>query len=159
MTHMVLLSRYGGAILLLAFFGGLQAAAVSLYGIVPNLVLGAIVALLFYFSSAVELAVFSAAAAFLLNWDQGFPQELLALLLAVAAAFFVKKFLPWHFLIDTAALSALSFTLFVAFADPWYAVSFPARVAVEFLYAEAAAYAALGLLALWYGTPQEAQGA
>jgi len=156
---MTLLSRYGGAILLLAFFGGLQAAAVSLFGLVPNLVLGAMVALLFYFSTVGEIAIFSAAMIPLLNWDRGLPPELLALPLAVAAAFFAKKILPWHFLIDAAVLSALSFTLFVALADPAYAVLFPARVAVEFLYAEAAAFLALGLLALWYGTPQEAQGA
>lgn len=155
---MPLLFRYGGAILLLALFGGLQAAAFSLYGLVPNLILGAMIALLFYFSNAAEVAVFFAAAASLLNWDRGLSPELLALLLAAAAAFFVKKILPWHFLIDAAALSALSFALFVALADPWYAVLFPARVAVEFLYAEAAAYAALGLLALWYGTPREAKG-
>ncbi|MDP3947682.1 MAG: hypothetical protein Q8Q41_03265 [bacterium] len=152
MTRAYQFLRYGFASVAVLVFAALQVSGIfSFFGIVPNLALGVLIALLFYFSSFAEILFFSTLAMSVLNWERGLPWELVAFFSALTAAFLVKRLLPWHFLLETAILVFLAFGIFAFFADPAYPLLFPGRFGVEFLYAEASAFLSLALLALWYG--------
>ena len=148
--------RYGFASAAVLVFAALQVSGTfSFFGIVPNLALSMLIALLFYFSSFAEVLLLSALAVFVLNWERGLSWELVAFLFALPTAFLAKRLMPWHFMLETAILVFLAFGIFAFLADPAYPLLFPVRFGVEFLYAEASAFFSLALLALWYGAPQE----
>ncbi|KKW47663.1 MAG: hypothetical protein A2128_00535 [Candidatus Liptonbacteria bacterium GWC1_60_9] len=148
-------SRYGFAAAALLALATLQVSgAVSFFGLVPNLVLSALVALLFYFESFGEILLLSGAALGVLNWTRGVSWELVAFAGAVCAVFVLKRFSHWHFIIETALLAGAAAIVFALLADPAYLFLFPARFGVELLYVELAAFLSLGVLMLVYGPPQ-----
>lgn len=147
--------HYAFAAVLLLVLAALQTSgAVTLFGIVPNLALGALIALLFYFDSFAGILLLSALAAAALNWTSGIPRELIAFLSAVSAAFVLKRLSRWHFALDVALLAGSAAVIFALLADPSYPFSFPARFGVELLYTELAAFFFLGFLSSLYGAPQ-----
>lgn len=149
-------SRYGLAAVLVLSLAALQTSGIfSFFGIVPNLALGALVALLFYFGSFAEVLLLAALAAAALNWTHGIPWELAAFLGAVSAAFILKKVTPWHFVVEAALVSGAAALVFALLADPAYPFLFPGRFGVELLYTVGSAFFVLGLFTLWYGPPQE----
>lgn len=146
------LYRYGFALSAVLVASALQVSgSFSFFGIVPNLALGILIALLFYFDSFAEILFFAALAAFMLNWAGGLPWELVALMGAVGAAFVLKRITLWHRLVEIAFLAGAATALFVLIADPPYLFLFPGRFGIELLYAEVFAFISLGLLTLWYG--------
>lgn len=94
----------------------IQLRAIDIWGWSPEFILATLAAFAFFLTPS-RLILLSLVAAWVLAWQPGLGQELLALVVLPLVVYFVRKFLPWQSWLSNLILAAGSIVAFYVFAD------------------------------------------
>lgn len=109
--------------LIIICFSFLQTVDFSIFGVKPNLALVAVIAAAFFISDVWEGIFLTAIAVLILKFSPGFNVEILIFSLIAVASVIVKKYLPWHQIINLLFLIIVSTLLFYVFSAPALIIS------------------------------------
>ncbi|OGM90233.1 hypothetical protein A3J77_00220 [Candidatus Wolfebacteria bacterium RBG_13_41_7] len=96
----------------------IQSCGFSVFGIVPNLALAAVVASAFFAADLFEGIFLVLLSALILKFGSGFESGILAFALIGAAAVVMAKFIPWRYFVGNLTAIIVAVLLFYAFLNP-----------------------------------------
>ncbi len=116
--------KFFSLVILVGVLSIIQAYGLSVFGVIPNLALVAVVVSAFFavnFFEGFFLILFSV---LILKFSSGFGIELLVFTLIGAVAVVVAKLIPWHYLVGSLTAVIIAVLFFYAFLNPALILSF-----------------------------------